>query len=30
MGVLPAEEELIASLKIIYTRLVAVKWQIDL
>ena len=29
MGVLPAEENLIASLKIIYTRLVAVEWQID-
>lgn len=30
MGVLPAEEDLIATLKIIYARLVAVKWQIDL
>jgi len=30
MGVLPGEEDLVASLKIIYARLVAVKWQIDL
>ena len=30
MGVLPAEEDLSVSLKIIYARLVKVKWQIDL
>ena len=30
MGGLPTEEDLVASLKIIYARLVAVKWQIDL
>jgi len=30
MGVLPGEEDLVTSLKIIYARLVAVKWQIDL
>ena len=30
MGVLPAEEDLISSLEIIYARLIKVKWQIDL
>jgi Nucleotidyl transferase AbiEii toxin, Type IV TA system len=30
MGILPAEEELIASLKIIYTRLLKVNWLINL